>query len=88
MNSFASFADYRQQLWSHGSFLNENLHLKTLLLGYELLQELDILRPEYNTNKVVTDSTEEATDDDPDNSPDPDTQDEIKLSKSLKKREN
>ena len=63
--------------------------MKTLLLGYyELLQELDIFRPEYNTNKVVTDSTEEATDDDPDNSPDPDTQDEIKLSKSLKKREN
>ena len=59
-----------------------------MLLGYELLQELDILRPEYNTNKVVTDSTEEATEDDPDNSADSDTQDEMKLSKNLKKRKN
>jgi hypothetical protein len=63
--------------------------LKTLFLGYyELLQELDIFRPEYNTNKVVTDSTEEATEDDPDNSADSDTQDEMKLSKNLKKRKN
>ena len=63
--------------------------MKTLLLGYyELLQELDIFRPEYNTNKVVTDSTEEATEDDPDNSADSDTQDEMKLSKNLKKRKN
>ncbi len=63
--------------------------MKTLFLGYyELLQELDIFRPEYNTNKVVTDSTEEATEDDPDNSADSDTQDEMKLSKNLKKRKN
>ena len=63
--------------------------MKTLLLGYyELLQELDIFRPEYNTNKVVTDSTEEATEDDPDNSADSDTQGEMKLSKNLKKRKN
>lgn len=60
------------------------------LLGYyELLQDLELYKPEYNTSKTISESTDEATDTANDDSPDSDTpeaQTKTKTSKVLKKR--